>query len=105
MGRIVIVAYRPKPGHEEDLKALVRSHVVRLQGLGLATGRKPMWMEAADGSVVEAFEWVSPEAIEEAHANPDVQAMWARFAEVCEYLPVGQLAEAGQLFSEFTALD
>lgn len=105
MGRIVIVAYRPKPGREEDLKALVRSHVTRLRGLGLATGRDPVCMEAADGSIVEVFEWMSAEAVEQAHADPDVQAMWAEFAEVCDYLPVGQLAEAGRLFSEFTALD
>ena len=104
MGRIVIVAYRPKPGREDDLKALVRRHVGRLQELGLATGREPVVMESADGTVVEVFEWVSPEAVEAAHRDPEVQAMWGEFAEVCDYVPVGQLQEAGQLFSEFEPL-
>ena len=89
MGRIVIVAYRPKPGRAEELKTLVRSHVTKLQALGLATTREPLALEA----------------IEEAHANPEVQALWDEFAAVCEYLPVGELAEAGQLFSEFEALN
>jgi hypothetical protein len=104
MGRIVIVTYRPKPGREDDLKALVRRHVSRLQELGLATGRDPVAMQAADGSMVEVFEWVSVEAIEAAHRDPAVQAMWGEFAEVCDYVPVGQLAEAGELFSEFEAI-
>lgn len=104
MGRIVIVAYRPKPGRAEDLKALVRSHVSRLQALGLATGRDPVAMEAADGSIVEVFEWISPEAIEEAHADAQVQSMWSEFANVCDYVPIAQLPEAAQLFSEFSSL-
>jgi quinol monooxygenase YgiN len=103
MGRIVIVAYRPKTGHEEQLKALLRGHVPRLQALGLVTSRAPLIMEAADGTLVEVFEWISAEAIEAAHGNPDVQAMWGEFGEACDYLPVGELAEAGQLFSEFEA--
>ena len=56
MGRIVIVAYRPKPGRAEELKTLVRSHVTKLQALGLATTREPLAMEAADGCIVEVFE-------------------------------------------------
>ncbi len=105
MGRIVIATYRPKSGREEELKTLVRQHVSRLQELGLATGRDPVVMQAGDGSVVEVFEWVSAEAIEAAHRDPKVAAMWGQFAEVCDYIPVGQLHEAGQLFSEFAAFD
>ncbi len=105
MGRIVMVAYRPKVGKEADLEALVRTHVPKLQGLGLATQRMPVTMRAADGTVVEVFEWSSPDAIEQAHANADVQAMWADFAEACDYLPIAEVPEAARLFSEFEALD
>ena len=99
MGRVVIVAYRPKPGKEEDLKALVRAHVPKLRALGLATERAALAMEAADGSIVEVFD-----AMEAAHADPEVQALWGEFAEACDYLPVAELPEAGQLFSEFEPL-
>ncbi len=105
MGRIVIVAYRPKAGKEADLEALVRAHVPKLQGLGLATQRTPVIMRAADGTVVEVFEWSSPDAIEQAHSHPDVQALWADFAEACDYLPIAEVPEAARLFSEFEALD
>ena len=43
MGDMVIVAYQPKPGRENDLLALIRNHVTELGKLGLATteGRSP----------------------------------------------------------------
>ena len=104
MGRIVIVAYQPKPGHTEDLLALCREHLPVLRAEGLVTDRAGMLMQAADGTVVEVFEWASPEAIHSAHSNDAVQQLWARFAEVCDYVPIGTVPEAAQLFSEFTAL-
>lgn len=103
--RIVIVAYRPKPGKEQVLLAEVRDHVPLLRSEGLATDRHPVHMRAKDGTVVEVFEWASPAAIEQAHANPRVQAMWSRFAACCDYVPLNTLAEAGDMFAEFEQLD
>jgi quinol monooxygenase YgiN len=105
MGRIVIVGYKPKPGKNEALKELMRTHVQRLRNEGLATDRDSIVMEAADGTIVEVFEWLSDEAIRNAHTNPVVLQMWEEYAEVCDYVPVGSLAEAGKLFSEFEPLD
>ncbi|MGH9330054.1 MAG: putative quinol monooxygenase [Vicinamibacterales bacterium] len=104
MGRIVIVGYRPKPGKAEELRALTREHVEILRTEGLATDRAALVMEAKDGTVVEVFEWTSKEAINSAHTNPRVLELWTRYAAVCDYVPVGTLEEAGQLFSEFTPL-
>lgn len=44
-----IVAYRPKPGKEEELDALTLEHVPYLQQQGLATTRTPVIAKAADG--------------------------------------------------------
>ena len=105
MGRVVIVAYRPKAGQRDKLRALTRDHVAILRQEGLATDREPIAMEAADGTVVEVFEWVSAEAIEAAHKNDAVNRMWAEYAEVCDYIPAAQVEELSQLFSEFTPID
>lgn len=104
MGRIVIVGYRPKPGKAEELRALTREHVGILRTEGLATDRPALAMEAKDGTVIEVFEWTSKEAINSAHSNPRVLELWARYAAVCDYVPVGTLDEAGQLFAEFTPI-
>jgi hypothetical protein len=104
VGRIVIAVYRPKPGMERQLLAAVGRHMPVLRAEGLITDRPAQVMRAADGSVVEVFEWISPAAIERAHASPAVQALWAEFGAACDYVPVASLPEAQRVFSEFEAL-
>lgn len=103
--RPVIACYRPKPGQEAVLQELVRDHVPALRRLGLATDRAPIAMRAADGTLVEVFEWTSAQAIAAAHTRPEVRAMWAAFGNACDYVKVSQLAEAQSLFAEFSPLD
>jgi quinol monooxygenase YgiN len=104
VGRIVIAAYRPKPGKQAELRALMPDHLPRLRAEGLVTDRSSIMMEASDGTVIEVFEWVSREAVEAAHENPAVLAMWAEYAEVCDYIPAGEVPEINSLFSEFSPL-
>src|SRR5688572_7088271 len=101
MGRIVIVAYRPKPGRQQALERLMRHHHHRPRNEGLVTERLPALMRATDGTVVEMFEWVSGEAIAAAHGNAAVQVMWREYAEVSDYVPLSELPEARELFAEF----
>jgi quinol monooxygenase YgiN len=105
MGRIVIVAYKPKPGKADVLKELTKTHVPRLHKEGLVTHREPVIVEAADGTIIEVFEWLSAEAIQQAHQNPEVHKMWAEYAEVCDYIPLKELPETANLFADFTALN
>lgn len=104
MGRIVIACYKPKPGRDADLLALMPAHVPTLRAEGLATDRTPILMRAADGTIVEVFEWVSQEAIDRAHSNPNVLAMWEKYGQVCDYIKIGDVPEASQLFSGFEAI-
>jgi hypothetical protein len=104
MGVVVIAVYRPRPGGEAELLNLVRGHLALLREEGLVTERERVVMRAADGSILEVFEWASPEAIDRAHGNPRVAALWERFGAVCEYGSLGSLPEAGQPFPGFTPL-
>jgi quinol monooxygenase YgiN len=101
MGQMVVVVYRPKAGRADDLLDLIREHVPILRAEGLATERAPLVMRAADGVLVEIFEWESPEAIERAHTNPTVLALWGRFGECCEYGTLASLPESQRPFSPF----
>ena len=105
MGRIVIACYRPRPGQKEALERLILDHVATLRAEGLVTDRAPITMSAQDGTVVEVFEWASSAAIEKAHVNPAVLKMWEQYGEVCDYIPVGQVPEAAQMFSEFAPIE
>jgi len=101
MGSIVVACYTPKPGCAEQLLVLVAGHLPALRAVGLVTPREAIVMRAADGSIVEVFEWVSQEAIATAHANPVVLDLWQRFDAVCTYRVPAELAEFQKLFSHF----
>jgi quinol monooxygenase YgiN len=90
--RIVIVAYRPKPGKENELKQLALEHYAILKN------------QEKDGTIVEVFEWKSRAAIEQAHTNQAVLQMWEQYNQVCDYIPFGKVDESASLFSEFTPL-
>ena len=101
---IVIVAYRPKPGKETELLKLVRSRVPTLCNEGLVTDRRPIIMRARDGTIIEVSEWKSQEAIEAAHKNPNVLAMWNKFFAICDCVPFRTLGEAEEMFPNFEPL-
>lgn len=105
MGQMVIVVYRARDGQEARALDLIREHVPALRAEGLATERQPVVMRAADGAFVEVFEWVSAEAIEKAHSNAAVQAMWARFGEACEFGTLSSLDESTRMFPSFVPVD
>jgi len=105
MGRIVIVAYKPKQDKESELVELVKSHLFTLRAEGLVSDRDSILMRSTDGSVIEVFEWASKEAIEAAHNNPEVQKMWLEFSKICDFIPVSQVSESTSMFSEFTPLN
>jgi quinol monooxygenase YgiN len=100
-GVIVIVAYRPKPGKEDELLELVRSRVPTLRQEGLVTDRQPAIMRARDGTIIEVSEWKSRDAIDAAHQNPNVLAMWNKFFAICDCVPLNSLAEAKEMFAGF----
>ena len=97
---LVIVAYKPKPGKETELDQLTREHVPLLQHEGLATERPVVAARAADGTIVEVFEW-APGGVERAHSNPVVLKLWERYAAACEIVPLNQLAESSTMFASF----
>ena len=104
-GVCVIVAYHPKPGKEDELLTLVRSRVPNLRKEGLVTGREPVIMRSRDGTIIEVSEWKSREAIDAAHKNPNVLAMWNKFFAVCDCVPLNTLAEAQEMFAGFEPIE
>jgi hypothetical protein len=104
-GRLVICAFKPKSGLQDELLSVVEKHWRILKAEQLVTDRPRSAMQAADGTIVEVFEWKSAEAIEKAHHNPVVLALWKEFEAACEYIPLASLPESLHPFSEFTPLD
>ncbi len=105
MGVMVIALFRPRAGADQDLLACVRDHLPVLRSQGLVTDRPTLVLRAKDGTLLEIFEWASVAAIDAAHANPAVQALWTRFSACCDYVTLGDLAEASTMFPGFEQVD
>jgi quinol monooxygenase YgiN len=105
MGKLVIAAFRPKPGKTDLLRAVLRDHFPTLRSQDLISDRAPIVMEASDGTMVEVFEWRSDEAVESAHSNPVVLALWKRFEEACDYVPISKVAGAEHPFTMFDPVE
>ena len=101
MGSISVACYKPRIGHEQALLELVRNHMPPLRAAGLVTGRSPIVMRCADGTIVEVFEWMSKEAIAGAHKNPVVLDLWKQFEAVCQYETPANIAEFQNMFGHF----
>ena len=104
-GVCVIVAYQPKPGKEEELLAIVHSRVPTLRKEGLVTDRIPVLMRSKNGTLIEVSEWKSREAIDAAHKNPTVLAMWDKFFAVCDCVPLETLPESSEMFAGFEPVE
>jgi quinol monooxygenase YgiN len=104
-GVIVIVAYRPKAGKERELLEIVRHRVPTLRAEGLVSDLAPTIMRAKDGTIIEVSEWKSREAIEAAHKNPNVLAMWQKFFDVCDCVPLKTVAETEEMFAGFAPIE
>ena len=105
MGEVVIACYRPKPGKEAELLELVREHVPALRAQGLVSDRPATALRAPDGTLVEVFEWRSAQAVERAHHDPVVQALWERFAAVSDFGTLAALPGAAEPFPHFEPLE
>jgi hypothetical protein len=104
MGRISIVAFRPLPGKDDELKRVLASRLPLLRRLGMATDRANITMRATDGTLIDVSEWTDDAAIERAHTTPEVLGLWRQFDTCCTYVKLDTLAESHQDFATFDAV-
>lgn len=96
---MVLVTYKPKPGKEAELEALVRRHgpTMRATGLlgpeGVRTWRVvPRAGEGEGAYFVELMQWRDAEASGLAHQTPEVMAVWEPMEAALEELIIAPLA-------------
>ena len=87
------------------MAALVRTHVPDLRAAGLVTDRAPIAAVAADGTIVEVFEWLSEDAIAKAHSHPVVQEMWRKFEACCWYETPANVPDLQRMFVSLEPLE
>lgn len=101
----MIALYRPKKQPCDELDALVRRHFATLREYGLTTDRVPFIGRAADGTILEIFEWRNVESAKKAHDHPAVAKIWEAMAAVCDFGRLEQLYEAKSVFPHFAPFE
>jgi hypothetical protein len=98
---VVIALYRPHPGKDAELRALIAQHLPVLRRLELVTDRPPLLLRAADGTYVEIFEWRTAESAGVAHEHPESARVWEAMGKVADFPALQDLAEARERFTHF----
>jgi quinol monooxygenase YgiN len=105
MGAYVIAIYKPKPGQDAELLACVRAHLPILRQEDLVTEREALVLRAPDGALLEIVEWKSQDAVDAAHHNAAVRALWARFDACCTFGTLAALPGADGPFPHFALVE
>lgn len=82
---LTLVTYTARPGCEDELRGVLRTHVARLQEFGLVADLPHFVAARPDrpGAFVESFWWRDAGAAALAHDNVEVQEMWMRVEDLC----------------------
>lgn len=102
--RVVLAAYKPRLGMEDELLRIVEKHVVTLREEGLVSKRDNYVLRSASGAVIEIFEWLSEEAVEQAHTNKKIGSIWHEINSVADFVSLGDIEECGHPFPHFEVI-
>ena len=82
---LTLVTYQARPGSEEELAGVLRTHVARLRELGLIADRPHFAAVRADSPdrFVESFWWAHEGAPALARDHTEVQELWMRVEDLC----------------------
>jgi hypothetical protein len=83
---LTLVTYTAKPGCEEQLEGLLRTHIARLSELGLIAETKPHFAARKAGSTdtfFESFWWRDEGSKPMAEDNSEIQELWMRVEDLC----------------------
>jgi hypothetical protein len=85
MSRLTAIEYTARPGCEEELAGLLRTHWARLHELGLVAPL-PHWVaevEGRPGLFLETFSWHDEGSPHLAQDNAEVLEIWMRAEDLC----------------------
>ena len=82
---LTLVTYQARPGSEQELAGVLRTHVARLRELDLIADRPHFAAARSDqaGLFVESFWWAHEGAEALARDHSEVQEMWMRVEDLC----------------------
>jgi hypothetical protein len=89
--RLSISAYRPRPGHGDELVPHLRHEVATLRARGHITSRPAPICLTDRGEYVVIAEWATASSVDEAHNDEVVLDVWRRKERLVEYIAPSDL--------------
>jgi hypothetical protein len=102
---MAFATYKPKPGKEAELQAIVRKHSTTLRELELITNRSSYLAQAEDGTIIEVFEWNSSDTVNAAHQHPAIIDLWEKMTLIADFVPMNSIREGSKPFPGFKIID
>lgn len=97
-------AYRPRGGKGDELLLLLGEELATLRRRGHVTERRAPVIRTENGELLVVLEWSSEHAVDDAHADPEVLAVWDRKAQLAEYVAPRALAGSDVPFARWTVV-
>jgi hypothetical protein len=104
MRRIACAAYRPREASTLDLFEFFERELRLLRQRGHVTQRPAPVLETSAGELIVILEWSSAHAVDDAHADPEVVALWSEKADLAEYVAPADLAGADVPFASWNVI-
>lgn len=82
---LALAAYRPK-GSAGELLRLLGEDIATLRHRGHVTDRPAPVVRTENGDLLVTLEWSSEHAVDDAHADPEVLALWRRKTLLADYV-------------------
>lgn len=99
--RLTLSAYRLRDAGEATLLAHFHREIGLLRARGHITSRPVAVCRTGRGEYLVVSEWATPGSVDDAHADPDVVAIWDDKARLVEYLGLAELERSDVPFVSY----
>ena len=101
---LAFAAYRPRARGADELLDVLREDVATSRRRGHLTERPAPLVRTANGELLVVIEWSSDHAADDAHADPEVMAVWERKGQLAEYVAPSALAGSDVPFARWAVI-
>jgi hypothetical protein len=99
--RLSLAAYRTKGSNDAELSDFFAEEVATLRARGHITTRPAPICRTEAGEYLVVIEWQTPRSVDEAHADAVIVELWARKADLVEYIGIAELARSAVPFVSY----
>src|SRR6266550_3777969 len=103
--RLSLSAYRPRPGHGDDVLPHLRHEIATLRARGHITSRPAPICLTPTGDYLVVAEWATDTSVDDAHEDEVILELWRRKEQLVEYIAPADLDNSDVPFVSYDVLE